>query len=146
MTKLDSLRERGHRMSNVDVVKGLYDAFARGDVPGVLGAMAPDIEWREAENNPYKMDGQPWKGPDQITQELFMKLMSEWEGFTATPKTYHDAGDTVIVEGRYTAKNNSTGKNLDAQFCHIWKVADGKLASFQQYGDTAQLQDTMGKG
>jgi ketosteroid isomerase-like protein len=130
--------------SNMDVVRGLYDAFAKGDVPAVLDAMDPNIEWREAENNPYKMDGQAWVGPDQITQELFMKLMSDWEGFTVTPNTFHDAGNTVIVEGRYTAKHNSTGKNLDAQFCHVWTIAGGKLAKFQQYADTAQLQGAAG--
>ena len=131
-------------MSNVDVVKGLYDAFARGDVPGVLGAMDPNIEWREAENNPYKMDGAPWIGPEAVTQNLFMKLMEDWEGFSATPKTIHDAGDTVVAEGRYTAKHNKTGKNLDAQFCHVWTIAGDKITKFQQYGDTAQLQEATG--
>ena len=34
---------------SVEVVKGLYEAFGRGDVPAVLGAMTEDIEWNEAE-------------------------------------------------------------------------------------------------
>ena len=37
---------------NVAVVKGIYQAFATGDVPAVVGAMSPDIEWNEAENFP----------------------------------------------------------------------------------------------
>ena len=36
-------------MSNVDVMRGLYDAFSQGDIPTVLGGMDPNIEWREAE-------------------------------------------------------------------------------------------------
>ncbi|HEU0075582.1 MAG TPA: nuclear transport factor 2 family protein [Dehalococcoidia bacterium] len=131
-------------MSTVDVVKNLYDAFGKGDVPAVLGAMDPNIEWREAESNPYKMDGQAWVGPDAITQNLFMKLMADWEGFTVTPKSYHDAGDSVVVEGRYTAKHNATGKHLDVQFCHVWKGATDKVTSFQQYTDTAKLQEAAG--
>lgn len=35
-------------MSNADVVRGLYEAFGRGDVPSVLGLLAPDVDWREA--------------------------------------------------------------------------------------------------
>ena len=31
-------------MSNVDVIKNAYEAFGRGDVPAVLGAMHPEIE------------------------------------------------------------------------------------------------------
>ena len=36
-------------MSNVQMMRDLYEAFGRGDIPTVLGAMDPDIEWREAE-------------------------------------------------------------------------------------------------
>jgi ketosteroid isomerase-like protein len=38
----------------------------------------------------------------------------------------------------------STGKQIDAQVCHIWTVKDGKVTKFQQFVDTAQLQDVMG--
>jgi hypothetical protein len=34
------------------LIQSLYDAFARGDVDHVLGSMAPDIQWFEAEGNP----------------------------------------------------------------------------------------------
>jgi len=30
-------------MDNVKLLKDLYDAFGRGDIPTVLGAMSPDI-------------------------------------------------------------------------------------------------------
>jgi ketosteroid isomerase-like protein len=39
-------------MGNVEIVQGGYEAFGRGDVPGVLAVFDPDIEWREAEGNP----------------------------------------------------------------------------------------------
>ena len=39
-------------MSNVDLLQGIYEAFGRGDVDTVLGAMDPAIEWRQAEGNP----------------------------------------------------------------------------------------------
>lgn len=45
-------------MSNVDVVKNTYEAFARGDMETVLGAMDPKMEWREAEGNPYMPSGE----------------------------------------------------------------------------------------
>jgi hypothetical protein len=37
-----------------------------------------------------------------------------------------------------------TGKGLDTQICHVLKFRDGKLMSFQQYANTAQLQDVQG--
>ncbi len=131
-------------MSHVNFVRSVYAAFGRGDVPTVLGAFDPKIEWREAEGNPYQPSGAPWIGPDAVLKNLFMRLGADWDGFTVHPKDFHDAGNTIVVEGRYTGKHKTTGKSLDTQICHIWKIRDGKLASFQQFANTAQLQDVMG--
>jgi uncharacterized protein len=131
-------------MSNVEMMRQAYEAFGRGDIPTVLGVMDANIEWREAEGNPYQPSGDPWRGPDAILQNLFVKLGADWDGFTVHPKEFHDAGSTVVVEGRYTGVHRATGKSLDCQVCHIWKVREGKVTSFQQFADTAQLQEVMG--
>jgi ketosteroid isomerase-like protein len=130
--------------NNVKTIRGLYDAFATGDIPAVLGGMDPEIEWREAEGNPYAMDGEAWIGGDEILEKLFMRLGTEWDGFTVTQRTFHDAGDTVVVEGRYTGTYKETGKKIDAQVCHVFTLRDGKVTSFQQYVDTAQWQSVVG--
>jgi ketosteroid isomerase-like protein len=131
-------------MSNAQIVKDAYEAFGRGDIGAVLAAFDPQIEWREAESNPYQPDGSPWIGGAAITENLFVKLGSEWDGFTVTPVAFHDAGDTVVVETRYTGTYKATSKHVHAQACHVWKLRDDKATSFQQYVDTAQLQDVMG--
>ena len=134
-------------MTNLRQAQEMYDAFARGDIPVVLGMMDPQIEWREAESNPLaNADGSPFVGPDEIVQKLFMALGGDFEGFAVNPKEMHEAGDAVIVEGRYTGTYKATGKSFDAQFCHVARFRDGKLTSFQQYVDTAQMRDAMGAG
>jgi len=130
-------------MDNVKLLKSLYDAFGRGDVPTVLGAMSSDIKWHQAESNPYMPSGEAWVGPDAVLNNLFMRLGSEWDGFAVHPKLFHDAGGSVIVEGRYSGTYKATGKSMDTQFCHVWDVKDGKLTRFQQYVDTARLWDVM---
>jgi ketosteroid isomerase-like protein len=55
----------------------------------------------------------------------------------------HETADAVVVECRYQGVYKPTGKNMDLQVCHVWKVADGKLKSFHQYIDTARLQEIM---
>lgn len=131
-------------MGNVEIMQGAYEAFGRGDIEGVLAAFDPQIEWHEAEGNPYQPDGSAWIGPGAVTDNLFIKLGSEWDGFTVSPNAFHDAGDVVVVEARYTGTYKATGKGIDAQVTHVWKLHDGKITGFQQYVDTAQLQDVMG--
>lgn len=131
-------------MGNVEIVKNVYAAFGRGDIPAVLGAMDPAIEWSEAEGNPYEPSGRAWVGPDAIMQKLFVRIGSEWDYFRVDPRTFHDAGDTVVVEIRYDGKYKSTGKTLDAQACHVFGLRGGEVARFQQFVDTAQVQHVMG--
>jgi len=120
---------------SVALVRGIYDAFAAGDVPGVLGRMSPDIVWNEAENFIYA-DGNPYRGPEAILNGVFARCIGEWDGFSAIPEEYLDAGDTVVVLGRYRGTNKATGRAMDAQLAHVWRVADGKVVAFQQYTDT----------
>ena len=131
-------------MDNVRLVKDLYGAFGRGDIPAVLGVMSPAITWHQAESNPYMPSGEAWVGPDAVLSNLFMRLGAEWDGFSVHPKSFYDAGDTVVVEARYTGAYKATGKSMDTQVCHIWDVKDGKVTRFQQYVDTAKLWTVMG--
>jgi len=131
-------------MSGTQLIKGLYEAFGRGDVPAVLSEMDPQIHWHEAESNPYMPSGEAWVGPDAVVNNLFVKLGEDWDGFTVHPAAFHDAGGAVVVEGRYTGTHRETGEALDAQFCHLWFLTNGKITKFQQYTDTAQFQRTTG--
>jgi ketosteroid isomerase-like protein len=123
---------------NVDLVRAIYDALGTGDIPGVGARMAADIEWYEAESHPYA-EGNPYRGLDEILGGVFARLGGEWDGFAAVPEEFLDAGDTVIVLGRYRGTSRATGGALDAQFVHVWRIADGKAARFQQYTDTLQF-------
>ncbi len=132
-------------MDNLGLAKAIYASFARGDIPAVLGAFEPNIQWREAEGNPYQPDGAAWVGPQSVVDKLFKSLGSDWDGFAVTVRTLHDAGEYVVMEGRYTGTYKPSGRKLDAQVCHVLRFSNGKLLSFQQYTDTAQFQAVIGK-
>jgi len=122
---------------NVALVEAIYAAFGTGDVPGVLARMSPDIVWNEAENFPYA-DRNPYVGPEAVLTGVFARIGEEWDGFTVVPEDLLDAGDSVVVLGRYTGTYKATGRTLDAQLVHVWRVEDGKVVRFQQYTDTLQ--------
>ena len=128
---------------NIAVVKGIYHAFASGDVPAVVAAMSPDIEWNEAENFHYA-DGNPYRGPDAILGGVFARIGADWEGFSVEPEQFLDAGDTVIMTGRYTGAHNATGQAMNPQVAHFWTLADGKVVRFQQLVDTLAVARAMG--
>ena len=125
---------------NGDIVKALYDAFGKGDVPVVLGAFDPEIQWREAENFLYA-DGNPYAGPQAVAEGVFQRIVSDVENFAVLPERFVEGGDTVVAEGRYRGTMKTTGTPVDAQFAHIWQLRDGKVVRFQQYTDTKQWSE-----
>jgi len=127
-------------MSNLDSVRGVYDAFARGDISSVLGFLSPGVEWTEAEGFPY---GGTYTGPQAVLEGVFMRLGTEWEGFAAVPDELIDGGDAVVVLGTYSGKYKATGKSFQANFAHVWKVREGKAVRFVQYVDTLLVQRAL---
>lgn len=126
--------------SNLDVIRNIYDAFARGDMPAVLGALAPNVSWTEAEGFPY---GGTYSGPDAVLQNVLMKLGGEWEGFSAVPQEFVADGDTVVALGQYGGAFKATGKSLSVPFAHVWSLGNGKVVRFRQYTDTLVVQKVV---
>jgi ketosteroid isomerase-like protein len=125
---------------NVEFVKGVYGAFARGDVPAVLGAFADDIEWFEAEGMPY---GGLYHGPEAVAQNVFGPITEDVEGFAVTPEELIGSGATVAAVVRYTGTGKATGKALDVPVVHVWDVRDGKIARFRQFIDTVKYAEVV---
>ncbi len=125
---------------HAETVRELYDAFAKGDVPTVLGALANDIRWTEAAGGPY---GGVSNGPAEVLANVFMKLGGEWDGFSAVPHQYVADGDTVVALGDYAGTFKATGKSFTAPFAHVWKFQDGKAITFHQHTDTAVHREPM---
>ena len=125
---------------SVDVVKGTYEAFGRGDVPAVLGGMADDIEWYEADGMPY---GGLHQGPEAVAQKVFGPITEDVADFAVTPEEFIASGDTVAAVVRYTGTGKATGGALNLPAVHVWDVRDGKLARFRQFIDTAKYLEVV---
>jgi len=125
---------------NTEIIQGLYAAFATGDIPAVLGLLADNISWTEAEGFPY---AGTFVGPNAVLENVFMKLGSEWDGFASVPEELITEGDTVVALGQYSGTCKATGKAFASPFAHIWKMRDGKVHTFRQITDTVLVQAAM---
>jgi ketosteroid isomerase-like protein len=130
---------------NVQFVKGVYEALARGDMHTMLAAFDPGIEWNEAEHVTF-WNGDPFIGPDAVFRGVFARVPATFGNTLRVEVTrLHDCGSVVVVEGRYHGVAQATGKTLNAQVTHVWDIADGKLVKFQQYTDTWQFAQATGE-
>jgi ketosteroid isomerase-like protein len=124
--------------TNKELIEGAYASFATGDVPAVLGAMADNIHWSEADGFPL---AGTYVGPQAVLQGVFMRLGEIGDEFTLIPEQFIADGDTVVVLGTYNWKHKTSGAPAKVKMAHVWTVAEGKLATFQQHVDTLQVRE-----
>lgn len=124
--------------SNAQLVRSLYDAFGRGEIPTVISALDENVVWMEAESIP-PAQGNPYRGPRAVLEGIFGMIPTVWNDFRVNVERVVDGGDTVVALGRYRATSKRTGRPLDAQFVHVWDIQNGKVVRFQQYVDTDQF-------
>jgi ketosteroid isomerase-like protein len=130
-------------MSSVDIVKEIYRNFMAGNAAGILARFADDVEFRLAEGHPYRGRDAAWIGKNAVVQKFFAIAGAEWGGWSIAVDEMIEAGDAVIVEGRYAGTYKPTGRSMDLQVCHVWRFRGDAVASFHQYVDTARLQGVM---
>ena len=122
-------------MSSVEATRRSYEAFARGDMDGVVADMDDAIEWHQAQGLPH---GGLYRGLAEVRRAIFDPLDEEWwDEFAADAHEFLDAGDHVVVIGRYRGRAKGTGKPLDVPFVHVWTYSGGKAIRFRQFLDTA---------
>ncbi len=130
---------------NTGIIDGLYQSFANGDIPAVVAVMDENIVWNEAENFPYA-DRNPYVGPQAVLDGVFARIGAEWEYWNLTGIQLHNmANNQVLATLRYQARHKKTGRVLDAQTAHLWTLKDGSVIAFQQFTDTKQVADVVGK-
>ncbi len=124
--------------TNKEIVEGLYESFAHGDVPAVLGAMADDIQWSEADGFPL---AGTYVGPQAVLEGVFMRLGEIGEEFAAVPDQFVAEGDTVVALGNYNWKRKSSGEPAVVKMVHVWTIEGGKAVNFQQHVDTVKVRE-----
>lgn len=123
-----------------DVVRRQYLASARGDLEALRATLADDVEWTEMAGFPL---AGTYRTPHVVTSAVMERLGQEWDDWIAHDDTYVVDGDNVVVLARYTATNKATGKHINVRVAHHFIVRGGRIVRFEQFVDTAKVEDAM---
>jgi ketosteroid isomerase-like protein len=126
--------------ANSEIARRAYEAFGRGDMDGVLGSFAEDVEFHAAESLPW---GGLHNGREAVAKDVFGALGEAYEAFAVSPGRYIESGDTLVVLGHYSGIGRESGKPFDAAFAHVWNLEDGELKTFNHYADTARMLEVL---
>jgi uncharacterized protein len=136
MTETRRYAESGE---TVEVVRDIYDAFARGDVEAIFGLVHPEAEI-------YQSDQLPWGGKYRGHQgfgEFLTKLTSTIESRVETGLFIDDEDGHVVQVGRTRGKVRATGREFDVPETHVWTVEGNKAIRYEAYVDTAKFREAL---
>lgn len=133
--------------ANISLLKQAYAAYDKGDIQTLLSLLAQDIEWELPE-----VEGIPFTGKRHGLAQVsdFFRILAECqEPREFKPDRFIGQGDQVVVlgHGAYTVK--ATGAEYSDDWCHVFSIAGGKIASFKEYFDSnkaAQAYQPRGAG
>jgi ketosteroid isomerase-like protein len=122
--------------ANVNLIQNLYAAFGRGDIATIISAMTPDVEWETV--------GRPADFPTlgrrrgQVGVQRFFELVAQHFDFSEfSPKEFFATDNVVFVLGHYAMTVKKTEGKAESDWIHIFTIADGKVAKFREFLDTA---------
>ncbi|MEO0013960.1 MAG: hypothetical protein RLZZ535_2349 [Cyanobacteriota bacterium] len=127
-------------MNNIEVIKELYRAFREQDYDTFLRLSTEDIEWIQNEGFP---GGATYKGASAVIQGVFKANNDKWSDFAYHIEEILDAGNSVIVIGKYSGRDRLSGKPMSAAAAHIYDLRDGKIARFRMFADTKSIWNAM---
>jgi uncharacterized protein len=119
---------------NLQIVKGLYEAFGRRDIAAIVPMLCEDVEWGEPPN-PFNPAGGTRRGHQGFLEWVNIGRQAEEILVLDIRRMLADA-DSVAVVGFMRCRATATGKEYESDFVHLVTIRDGRIATFQEFFDT----------
>lgn len=120
--------------ANIATIQRLYADFGRGDIPALLAALDPEVDWINAGPSTIVYAGTR-HGLAQV-REFFTTLDASIAVQTFEPREFIAQGDRVVALGRWTGRVKATGREYASDWAMAWTVVNGRVTAFQSYEDT----------
>lgn len=118
-----------------ELVRSLFEAFGRGDIPYIIQHIALDCRWVGPGAGSLPIGGE-FFGPDGVAR--FFKILAETEQITSfEPKEFFEKDDSVVVLGTEAIRAVNTGKSARTNWAMEFRVREGQVHFWEQYFDTA---------
>jgi ketosteroid isomerase-like protein len=121
---------------NAELVRGGYEAFARGDVGAVMRLFHPDIEWHVGGRNALTGD---YRGHDEVMS--FFGRLTEMTGGSFRLEIHDITASDEHVVAILDAHAERDGRPYDSHVIHVWHVEDGKAREFRAVSIDAYADD-----
>lgn len=121
-----------------ELVRSVYDAYARRDIAAALSAFSPTVEYVQTDALPW---GGSYRGIESVRDSLG-KLLARVDSRVEVEETF-SAGEHVVVIARTRGTARGSGASFDLRAVHVWKVVEGSIMRFEAYIDTPAMLSAL---
>ena len=125
---------------NLATVAKMYEAFGRGDGPGMLACLADDVKWEPFEGSSAQQAGVPWlqaRRGKPAAGEFFQLLATfKWHDFRVIALMAGDQRVAAELEAEFELPD---GTRVRDQLMHQFMFNEaGEVVRFRHYVDTGK--------
>ncbi len=126
---------------NVETVREAFEAVNRGEIERFLERVHPDFE---VEISP-ELSAEPdsYRGQEGM-RRYFRSFEDAMDEIRFQPERIWDAGESVVVHARLTAKGRHTAIPVTQQFVQVWTMHEGRAMHVRTYASTSEALQAAG--
>jgi len=115
---------------NVEIVRAVLEAFNGEDMARTLALIGSDFEGEVPPS--FSAEPDTYRGHEGVRRyfESFHDAMSD---IHFHPERFWDAGESVVVEVRLTAKGRTSAIPVEQRIVQVWSVRGGKARAARSY-------------
>jgi uncharacterized protein len=125
---------------NVEIVRRVYEAWARNELPGPARLFDAQIEYV---NPPAAVESGTRHGLVAFTRAVH-DAFEGWEAWQIEPERFIPAGEQVAVVVRYRAHWRTSGVDVAAHESALWTVRDGKVVRYEWFHGPNDALEAVG--
>jgi ketosteroid isomerase-like protein len=126
---------------NVEALTLGFEALNSGDLERILAFVHPDFE--AVVSPEFSAEPDTYRGFDGV-RRYFASFQDAMEQIRFEADRVWDAGDSVVVEVRLTARGRETGIPVEQRIAQVWEIRDGKATRVRTYASLSEALEAAG--
>lgn len=128
---------------NVEIVRGVYDAWQRGDFEGALELFHENIEWFGPPDISRSGDRGVARGHEGVRRPPG-RWLGTWVDYRFELRELVDFGDEVLAGGWQHGRGRGSGVEVSEEIFSVWTLQTGKIVRQRMFRDKADALEAAG--
>ena len=115
----------------IELLRGAYTAFNRGDIAAAVASLDPDIEWSE----PPEFPGGGLYHGRAGASEYLTQSRAAWDDVQSDPEQFIPAGDRIVVFVHARVRARGSDEWQEVRLADVYTFRDGRPVSMRAFAD-----------